>query len=56
MMQAAELKLFSIIVRAPLQILDLKIPDPVFFFSKKTGIDQQKDFILLTILRNFEGS
>ena len=57
MQEAQELVLFETIVKAPLQILDLRIPDPAFFFAKHTGEEQgQKDFILLSILRNFQGT
>lgn len=33
-LQAAELTLFSLIVKAPLQILDLTVIDPTFFLKK----------------------
>ena len=55
--QASELQLFSTIVQAPLQILDLAINDPLFYFAKSTGEQEgQRDFILLNILRNFKGT
>ena len=58
--QAAEIALFAMIVQPPLQVLDLKIPDPVFFFGKSSGSDSDgpgsTEFILLTILRNFAGT
>ena len=35
--------------------MDLNIPDPVFFFPKKMGDKDEKDYIILVILRNFAG-
>ena len=54
--QARELELFSMVVRAPLQILDLDIPDPDFHLAKQTGDGRQEDYILCVILRNFSGT
>lgn len=52
--QATELELFSFIVRAPLQILDLDIPDPALFSLKSSAEGQ--DYVLSVILRNFSGT
>lgn len=54
--QAKELELFSMVVRAPLQILDLDIPDPSFHLGKHTGNGREEDFILCVILKNFTGT
>ena len=54
--QAKELELFSTIVRAPLQILDLNIPDPIFYHPKSTGNGREEDYILSVILKNFSGT